>query len=368
MEMRYNKDEENMMNRYIPFAALALVGLTACQTPTSEQSLAKDALKQPNKTMLTAVAEMMSTKYEAMEIDLSSRGLFVQEKKDSDTDTVLFEETIQFDFSLAAATNKLGTEDAQASLQFDLDTLALSNSYTTNPFALSNQSIHALFDEGSVYLDLSEAQDLLPLVYGHETTELPSKLTFALHPESVLGFSVEPIESSDVETSVESFLPMVDNVPLLTKEVVGNVLYITYEITEADLPDLLTSMLYPGVNLSTLSPAEQISIDMMLTEYLAQIDLNTFRVDAAINLLSNTLTGLMIDIDVALTMQSYEISDYVYNPEDPYADEYGYVYVFMNTQVLMATDFELSLTIAVYENEKPIAILISKEDYVDLFE
>jgi hypothetical protein len=366
--MSYNKIEENNMKHFIPFTALALIALTACQAPTSEQTLANNALKQPNKTMLTAVAEMMSTKYEAMEIGLSTSGLFTQEKKNSDTDSLLFEETIQFDFSLDAATNKLGTEDAQASLQFDLGTLALSNTYTTNPLSVSNQSIHAIFDQGSVYLDLSEAQDLLPLIYGHEADFLPSKLTFALNPESLLGFSVEPIDGNDVDSNVEAFLPMLDNVPLLTKEVVGNVLFITYEITEADLPDLLASMLYPGVDLSSLSPAEQIAIDMMLTEYLAQIDLNTFRIDAAINLLSNTLTGLIIDIDVALNMQTYEFSDYVYAPEDPYADEYGYVYVFTNMNVTMTTDFDLSLTISVYETEKPIAILISKEEYVDLFE
>jgi hypothetical protein len=96
---------------------------------------------------------------------------------------------------------------------------------------------------------------------------------------------------------------------------------------------------------------------------LAAITLNQFQISFSINLLTNLLEGLWIDIDVE-NQYRFELSLPVYDPENLEADEYGYIegdpY---SLEWTYNYDFEISAQMEVLTESIILVAPINKEEY-----
>ena len=77
-----------------------------------------------------------------------------------------------------------------------------------------------------------------------------------------------------------------------------------------------------------------------------------------------------MDVDVELN-DTFEYESFVgYDPEDPAADEFGFIYELVTVETLTVIDIFATLSMESFQESRPIAILINKDEYtlVDLGE
>jgi hypothetical protein len=356
------------MKKYKFLPMLTLVGLVACTSPTSSSSnpltseVIQQALTQPNRTMLTSMMSMVSTQYAASELTLDARVALDQQATRVSDQTVIQDMSLLVDLDLLFQTNNLGQTNGQALLDLNLNTFTLSSLDLDQPIALSNQSISLLYDDDFLYADITNATELIETITGESSSNIPGKFKVAIDPAIFDDMGIEPIPEDQVQSMVEELLPMFDMIPQVTPTISGTSLIIRYEVTQEDLPEIITYIVLEGGDVSSLPPTEQVMLAGIIDMIMEQVTIHTLVVEVSVNLLTFIVEGLLIDIDVDLAFVE-EYYDWVYDPTDPEADIYGYVLIYDMIDQSIFIDIDVLLSMTMFEAENPIAILINKEEY-----
>ena len=354
-------------------STLALFALAACGSPTPSnqvlpQEMIDEALSNPNKMLLNTVMAMATTPNMASETNFETNGSFRQSTRETSSSsqsisTVLF----SFDVDAQLLTNDLLGSAPQAALTLNINEFRtlMSSSFMgqsyTQDLSFEDQSIYALYDEGIAYLDLSNANELLTsLTSGSLPT---SKIKFPIQSPEELGLSPDEMTSEEQEAFINEWLPFVDTIPGLEATVNGSTLDINYEITQDDFNQMVRDMFLEGTENLTLTSEDEAFLNTLIEDTIEMVTIHTFSISLALNLLTSQLTALLVDVDVEMSDSfTYEmIVDY--DPENPDADDEGWVWENTTIETLTVIDVFAQLSMETFSESRPIAILINKEDF-----
>jgi len=171
------------------------------------------------------------------------------------------------------------------------------------------------------------------------------------------------LTEENIDLWVETSLPMVDSLNLLNKTLTGSTLSIRYEITQEDLPAIYEQMYLGTITREDLSEQENLQLDQWIEASLAAVTLNQFQISFSVNLMTNLIEGLSIDIDVD-NQYSYELKIPIYDPENPAADEDGFIESDPFTlEWSYNYDFEITAQMEVLTETISLIAPINKEEY-----
>ena len=312
------------------------VALTACggfslsSNPTSSVLTIEDAFNQPNRTMLRSLASMMMNPGNATRTNMNINAEIYYE-------TVLPNYQNEYTFQIAAnaelAVNTPETGNGNALLSIDFDRFALLSSINsddgnfiyTDETVVENQTANLFIEEGLAYVNLSEdATTIARLLFPSANREFPTQFKTPFELETLTGNFIPQLTEENIDRWVETSLPMVDSLNLLNKTLTGSTLSIRYEITQEDLPAIYEQMYLGTITREDLSEQENLQLDQWIEASLAAVTLNQFQISFSVNLMTNLVEGLSIDIDVD-NQYSYELKIPIYDPENPAADEDGFI-------------------------------------------
>lgn len=350
--------------------ALTACGGTSFPSDAVNSDVNFDELSnQPNRTMLRSLANMMTNPGEAMRTTLDINAEVYSEIVLPNYQT---ENTFQIAANAELAVNTPETGNGNAELNIDFERFALlsSNDFGdqgfnwTDEVVVENQTAKVYFEEGLAYIDLSEdATTIARLLFPSANREFPTQFKTTFDLQTATGNFIPQLTEENIDLWIEASLPMVDSLNLLDKTLTGSTLSIRYEITQEDLPIIFENM-YLGTNTrEQLSEEEILLLDQWLEESLAAITLNQFQISFSINLMTSLLEGLWIDIDVE-NQYRFELRLPVYDPENPEADEYGYIegdpY---SLEWTYNYDFEITAQMEVLLDSIVLIAPINKEEY-----
>ena len=238
----------------------------------------------------------------------------------------------------------------------------------TNDITFTDQSLSALYDDGMAYVDLSGAETMLKSLSLISPQSL--KLKFPVQSPESLGLSPQEMTPEDQEQFVNDWLPFVDTIPGLEASISGSFLNLEYAVTQEEFNQMVRDMFLQGTETLTLSSEETAYLDDMIEGIIALVTIETFEFSLQLNLLTSQITSLRMDVDVELN-DTFEYESFVgYDPENPAADEYGFIYELVTVETLTVIDVFAQLNMASFQESRPIAVLINKEEYtlVDLGE
>ena len=316
--------------------ALSTLALTACggaSFPSNANSSALDFQTindQPNRFVLRSLANMMSNPGSAIRSNISVDAEVLSEIILPNYQTTnIFQ--ITADAELAMNTPSSGVGTAELNVDFERFALLSSSGSGDGSFAfesetvVENETAKVYFEDELAYIDLSEdATVITRLLFPSENREFPNQFKTPYTLEALTGDLLPEVTEANIDAWVEASLPMVDSLNLLNKTITGTLLTVGYEITQADLPVIYEAMFLGTNSREDLSDEEAAFLDQWLEESLAGITLNAFALSVTVNLLNNLIESLFIDIDVE-NHYELEINVPVYDPENPDANEYGYV-------------------------------------------
>lgn len=315
----------------ISLFAVTACGGTSFPSESSQSEINLDELSnQPNQSMLRSLANMMTSPGEAMRTTL-------------DVDAEVYSQIIlpnyqtENTFQIAATaefevnTPETGNGNAELNIDFERFALLSSNIFGdqgfdwTDEIVVENQSAKVYFEEGLAYIDLSEdATTIARLLFPSANREFPTQFKTSIDLNELTGSLIPQLTEDNIDLWIEASLPMVDSLNLLNKTLTGSTLTVRYEITQENLPLIFENM-YLGTNSrDQLNDEENALLDEWLEESLAGITLNQFQISFSVNLMTNLLESLWVDVDVE-NQYRYELNLPVYDPENPEADEYGYI-------------------------------------------
>ena len=361
------------MKKSIFLTTLALFALAACDTPVTSssplpQETIDEALSNPNRMLLDTMMKMATANDMATETRFEANGSFRQSNRETTATTQsIMTSLFSFDIDATLETNDLHGSAPQALLEVNINELRMLQSMSmmgqsmTQDVSYNDQVLAAYYDEGMAYIDLSGAEDLLSsLAMG----QLPQyKLKFPVETPTELGLSPQEMTSEDQEAFINDWLPFVDTIPGLEATISGTFLNIAYEITQEDFNQMVRDMFLEGTENITLTSEESAFLEMVIEDTIAMVTINKMVFSLSLNLLTSQLTALLVDIDVEMndTFTSSMIVDY--DPENPNADEDGWVWEDMTIESLTVIDVFAQLTMESFAENRPIAILINKDEF-----
>jgi hypothetical protein len=351
------------------------VALTACggfslsSNPTSSVLTIEDAFNQPNRTMLRSLASMMMNPGNATRTNMNINAEIYYE-------TVLPNYQNEYTFQIAAnaelAVNTPETGNGNALLSIDFDRFALLSSINsddgnfiyTDETVVENQTANLFIEEGLAYVNLSEdATTIARLLFPSANREFPTQFKTPFELETLTGNFIPQLTEENIDRWVETSLPMVDSLNLLNKSLTGSILSIRYEITQEDLPAIYEQMYLGTITREDLSEQENLQLDQWIEASLAAVTLNQFQISFSVNLMTNLVEGLSIDIDVD-NQYSYELKIPIYDPENPAADEDGFIESDPFTlEWSYNYDFEITAQTEVLTETISLIAPINKEEY-----
>jgi hypothetical protein len=156
---------------------------------------------------------------------------------------------------------------------------------------------------------------------------------------------------------------MVDSLNLLNKTLTGSTLSIGYEITQEDLPVIFEQMYLGTITRDDLNEEENLRLDQWIDDSLAAVTLNEFQLSFSVNLVTNLIEALSINIDVD-NQYRFELRMPVYDPENPEADDYGYIEGDPYT-LEWTYNYDVDITAQMEVLTESISLIapINKEDY-----
>ncbi len=316
--------------------ALSTLALTACggaSFPSNANTSNLDFQTindQPNRFVLRSLANMMTNPGSAIRSNINVDAEVLSEIILPNYQTTnIFQ--ITADAELAMNTPSSGVGTAELNVDFERFALLSSSGSGDGSFAfesetvVENETAKVYFEDELAYIDLSEdATVITRLLFPSENREFPNQFKTPYTLEALTGDLLPEVTEANIDAWVEASLPMVDSLNLLNKTITGTLLTVGYEITQADLPVIYEAMFLGTNSREDLSDEEAAFLDQWLEESLAGITLNAFALSVTVNLLNNLIESLFIDIDVE-NHYELEINVPVYDPENPDANEYGYV-------------------------------------------
>jgi hypothetical protein len=358
---------------------LTTVALTACggfsfsTDSTSSFLNIDDAFNRPNQTVLLSLASMMMNPGNATKTNISINAEIYYELILPNYQN---EYTFQIDANaeLAVNTPKTGNENAELKINFDRFAILYRNSdlgdfVYTDEIVVENQTANVFIEEGLAYVNLSEeATTIAQLLFPSASREFPTQFKTPFDFETLTGNFIPQLNEENIDLWVENSLPMVDSLNLLNKTINGSTLTISYEITQEDLPAIYEQM-YLGIFIrDELNEEENLRLDQWIEESLAAVTLNQFQISLSVNLMTNLIEGLFIDIDV----DNQYISDFIipiYDPENPEADENGFIEASYTYEWTYNYDFEITAQMEVLTESIILIAPVNKEEYelIDLY-
>jgi hypothetical protein len=379
MKLWHNTDEVMTMKKTLLLSTLSVAALVACGTPTPSQSLPSEmvdeALSNPNRMLLNTMMAMATSSHMSTETTFELDGTFRQSVRESGENfQSIYTTLLSVNAEATLQTNDLLGSAPQAQFDLTLNNFRFLQSESfmgqsfTNDITFTDQSLSALYDDGMAYVDLSGAETMLQSLSLISPQSL--KLKFPVQSPESLGLSPQEMTPEDQEQFVNDWLPFVDTIPGLEASISGSFLNLEYAVTQEEFNQMVRDMFLQGTETLTLSSEETAYLDDMIEGIIALVTIETFEFSLQLNLLTSQITSLRMDVDVELN-DTFEYESFVgYDPENPAADEYGFIYELVTVETLTVIDVFAQLNMASFQESRPIAVLINKEEYtlVDLGE
>ena len=379
MKLWHNTDEVMTMKKTLLLSTLSVAALVACGTPTPSQSLPSEmvdeALSNPNRMLLNTMMAMATSSHMSTETTFELDGTFRQSVRESGENfQSIYTTLLSVNAEATLQTNDLLGSAPQAQFDLTLNNFRFLQSESfmgqsfTNDITFTDQSLSALYDDGMAYVDLSGAETMLQSLSLISPQSL--KLKFPVQSPESLGLSPQEMTPEDQEQFVNDWLPFVDTIPGLEASISWSFLNLEYAVTQEEFNQMVRDMFLQGTETLTLSSEETAYLDDMIEGIIALVTIETFEFSLQLNLLTSQITSLRMDVDVELN-DTFEYESFVgYDPENPAADEYGFIYELVTVETLTVIDVFAQLNMASFQESRPIAVLINKEEYtlVDLGE
>ena len=363
-----------MKNTMFLYAGAALMALVSCQTTSvNESSSNQNALltmieTEPNRLMLNGWLGMSANNATSSRITFST-----QTQMDSyfqlgeGVDAYRYETLMVVD---ANGTFTENTSTSQAELDLQLNQLESTQTVYVAPYAyetslqLNDERVTVFFEADTAFIDLNGSEELLGLLYfyNYDTVGLLMQTPFDYQTVKASLFPV--VSEAEVDAWIAAMLPMVNTIDLVEKTFNGTELTITYQLDQEDLYTLYEQLYLGGMTRDELSEEDIAYLDDFLNDVMDIITIQSFTLSATLNTLSGMITNIFVDIDVD-TRYDLELPNYVYDPENENADEYGYITD--GTYRLLYDynyDVVLSATMEWFESDPLLVAPANKEDYL----
>ncbi len=367
----------------VMLSTLTIISLSACNfsfgfsSTHSSQMTSEDVA---NETMLRAMANMTSMTIGSFDVTITTDSTVSHTRNvEENTHGKIDESThLTIDASINAQVDDFWGDNPMGALNLTINEASIEhwdeNKGTSIDQSFTNQVFNAYYQSEFGYLDFSTALDLHALLSEMQDPENPlptrAKVPLPSDVETKLPnlTNIENIPtSSEVDTKIAELLPIMAMMPNLTTAMVGNELRITYELTSADLPDLVESVMLEVARQenpdlpSSLDSSMQAEFDAEVNRTISMIDLDEFRIEVGINTTRNILSYFEVAIDVTLTID--DRYDYYYWDEQTsqqIEDDIAY------TEVI---DIDTTTRFVINKFSEPVTITLPEdlEEY-ELFE
>jgi hypothetical protein len=332
----------------ISFATLTATAIVvALSTSTAN-------LDNPNRNFLQAFANTMVNPGAATTITASTNSEIYSRIAIPNYET---ENTFKVD---AEGELKLNNNESIAKLLLTINRFELSaasktddGSFSYDDTLLVEQEIVDIYFDGELaFVDLTEEAAIIPqLLFPSANRTFPTQFKTPFPYESLSSLIMPDLNEANLNELVEAYLPMVEDLNLLENSLSGNSLVIRYEITQSDLPMIYETM-FLGTRTRAELNAEEIEwLDEGIARALAGITLNQFELAVSLNLLSNKIESVLVDIDVE-NFYRYDLTIPNGDEEVPYFVEWTYHY-----------DIFFTAQIETFENSFVFIAPVNKEEY-----
>jgi hypothetical protein len=358
---------------YLPF--LLLVTLTSCGVGSlpfdqSSTSLDDSTPSTPNRMLLQSIARMFRDDVLANQINFELKG---------QTQTFLdYQGSIDYQVNSAfvvdvegdVKVNAPGAGQGQAEVNLAIHEFGIFYQATSGDdtfaseerYQYENETARLYVEDGLVYADLSlGATEIAFFLFPSTNRFFPEKVVTTA-PEVLTQGLFPRINEADVNAWIDAMLPMVNGLTLVNTVVTGSNLTISYEIDQSDLPAIYERIYLGSYERSDLTEADLVYLDDLVNNVVSGITLDAFTVQFTLNLLSNELVGVDADIDVGYAYE-FNAQFPLYEPENPDADDNGYVY--LNNPIVYRYDFAFEFSAALLMFNDPFTLIgpVNKEEY-----
>lgn len=342
----------------------AVGALSACNFGSSQGGTPVN-VETANTTMMRAMANMSNMSIGSFEISLETDTAVSMSRDVEENEHGYYDETgsIIVDGGINFKVSDLWGAAPKAHLNATVNELSvvMSDSYEGEyvNISLTDDVVNAYYDNAFAYIDLSGATSLLELMFeGEVPTDFPTKLKAPVGSVDQLEIPdmtdpANALGSSESDEMIAQMLPMLMLMPNVTATTVGSELRIVYQLTQADLPELIESFILAlaesmGNLPSSIDSSMQAELDAMVAEVLEVIDLTTFRVEVRINTTRNILTYFQIDVDVEIT-----IEDMIW---DGYYNEVTYEWVDIEIPYTEVVNIDTTTTLQILKFSEPVTV------------
>lgn len=350
----------------VAFALITVGVLAACTSQTGSNVDETVA----NTTMIRAMANMSNMTVGSLELSVETDSAVERTYNPEDNPVFMDESTsIVADGSVNLKVSDLWGAAPKASVNAtaSLDVLSQGSLNGGTPeiytdFEMTDQTVNAYYDNEFAYIDLSAAPTLIDMITEDmsEPESFPTKMKLPAGPVSELGIPdmtspENALASSQVDEMVADALPMLATMPNITATQSGSELKIVYQLTQADLPDVISAFYLEALRMSevsipsSLDSSMQAELDAMVADIVDMIELTTFRFEVRINTARNILTYFQADIDVTVTIEDYE---------DGYWDDEEMEWVDVEVPYVETVSVDTTTTIQILKFSEPVTVTL----------
>jgi len=336
----------------LPFATLTATAIVVALTTNSMDAL-NPTLLNPNRNFLQAFANTMVNPGAATIITASTDSEIFSRITIPNYET---ENTFKVN---ADGTLSLNNNDSTAQLlltinQFELTSLSQNQDGILSDTSLlvKNQSGEIYFDGESAFVDLPEEATIIPqLLFPSANRSFPTQFKTPFAYSSLSSLIMPDLNEENINALIDNFLPMVEGLDLLESSFSGSTLSIRYEITQSDLSTIYETMILGTRTRDELNEEEINRLDQEIERNLEGITLNQFELAFSLNLLTNQIESILVDVDVE---NFYRYDQDIPNGDDdvPYFVEWTY-------------NYDLFFTAQIETSDSPIMLIgpVNKEEY-----
>jgi hypothetical protein len=356
-----------MKKSLLSLLSVMVVGALAACDFGGSQSGDPVNVETANTTMMRAMANMSNMSIGSFEISLETDTSVSMSRDVEENEYGWYDETgsIIVDGGINVKVSDLWGTAPKAHLNVAINEASVVMSDTNDGeyinVSLTDDEVNAYYDNEFAYIDLSAATSLLDLMFdGEVPAEFPTKLKAPVGSVDQLEIPdmtdpTNALGSSESDEMIAEMLPMLMLMPNVTATSVGNEIRIVYQLTQADLPDLIESFILAmassmGELPSSIDSSMQAELDAMVAEVLEVIDLTTFRIEVRIDTTRNILTYFQIDVDVEIT-----IEDMIW---DGYYNESTYEWVQIEIPYTQVVDIDTTTTLQILKFSEPVTVTL----------
>ena len=362
---------------------LAIGALSACDFGNSTAGTII-ATEEANTTMMRTMANMTNMTEGSLDLTLTTDSTVSVDVDSDDNDYGYGDETVDVvvDGAINAKVSDLWGTAPKAALNVNLNEATVNATGTYDGSqevyvdeSFTDQQINAYYDNEYAYVDFSAATALHSELFGAMNSEEPMPTKFKGLVGTIAEFGIpdmtEPesqLPSSEVDEMIEQLLPVLEMMPNTSAMMFGNELRIVYQLTQADLPDLIEGFMIEIARStkaeipSSIDASLQAEIDAQVNEIMSQINLTTFRLELHIDSTRNIFSYFQVQLDGIITIQD---SHY-----DGYWDEENSIWVEIEIPFEQIVDIDMTTTLELNAFSEPVTITFPTDlaTYTDMSE